>query len=102
MRVAIPFGNGSPRRTESLGNRRLRGLGRGIAAPGEQKYQGDSDANAAVGQVECGKANDFAPALLQIKEQEIDHMTDAEAVHQVSHDTADDQSKSHLSEQSVR
>ena len=72
-----------------------------LVAPGEEKDKGDPDAYRAVGDVKRRKADFTAAAWLKIEPQKVHDMLADEAIDEVSHDTADDEAESELSEDCV-
>jgi hypothetical protein len=73
-----------------------------LIAPGDEKHQRYPDADGAVGNIEGGKTRFIATTLLQIKPQEIHDMLADDAVHEISHDAADDQAEGKLAKNRVR
>src|SRR5690349_1163867 len=73
-----------------------------FVSPREQKDQRDADANGAVSNVECRKTNLVSAAGLKIEPQKIHDVLAHQAVHEISHDAANDQTEGELSEESMR
>jgi len=59
----------------------------------DEKNQPHAGANGGVGDVEGGKVNDAAAALLEVKINEINHVADANAVEEIAGDAAENQAK---------
>ena len=75
-----------------------------LGFPGEEKNQPDAGANGGVGDVEGGKINDAAAALLQVKIKKIHDRVAAgqQAVGEVAGDAAENQAEGNLAGERVR
>src|SRR5579859_496826 len=67
-----------------------------LASPSDEKNQRHAGANCGVGDVERGKTDFVAAALLQVEAEEIHHFVPDQPVGQISSDAAKNQSKSDL------
>jgi len=75
-----------------------------LGFPGDEKNQPDAGADRGVGDVEGGKINDTAAALLQVKIEKIHDRVAAgqQAVSEVAGDAAENQAEGNLAGQRVR
>src|SRR5690348_11371302 len=72
-----------------------------LAPPGDEKNQRHAATNCGVGDVERGKTDFVAAALLQVEAKEIHHFVPDQTVGQVSGDAAKNQSKSDLAGEGI-
>ena len=72
-----------------------------LGFPGDEKNQPYAGANGGVSDIEGGKINDAAAALLEVKINEINHVTDANAVEEIAGNATEDEAESDLATQHV-
>src|SRR5262245_19403097 len=70
--------------------------------PGQEEDESDAGADGAVGDVEGGEADFAAAALPEVEVDEVNHVTEAQAIGEVAENAADDEAEGQLAEGRAR